>query len=215
MSAAQTSVRSPRHSSAFGAEARRRPRCLRNASACGRARLPAHRRGSRQGERIRRWLSSSFGVRSFAPAAAFGGMPPICSLALELFMSVFPLWFALARNVEPSSAKMRKTGHQVTTTKIGQARAGFCRFTERSLFRLRSSRLPQASLLCERIRRSRNGSRACAALNNQPVRFPVTRSLPIEGVLTPPLAAMSSSNLVKSSYQSLAGRPCSPLPVNS
>ena len=165
---------------------------------------------------VERWpRAARLGVRSFAPAAAFGGMPPICSLALELFMSVFPLWFALARNVEPSSAKMRKTGHQITTTKIGQARAGFCRFTERSLFRLRSSRLPQASLLCERIRRSRNGSRACAALNNQPVRFPVTRSLPIEGVLTPPLAAMSSSNLVKSSYQSLAGRPCSPLPVNS
>ena len=49
MSAAQTSARKWRRLSAFGAEARRRIRCLRNASASGRARLPAHRCGSRQG----------------------------------------------------------------------------------------------------------------------------------------------------------------------
>ncbi len=49
MSAAQTSARKWRRLSAFGAEARRRIRCLRNASASGRARLPAHRCSSRQG----------------------------------------------------------------------------------------------------------------------------------------------------------------------
>jgi hypothetical protein len=48
-------------------------RSLRNSSAFGRARVPALRCGTRQGERIRRWLSS----RTALPETRLGGRYPL------------------------------------------------------------------------------------------------------------------------------------------